>query len=189
MSGVFAWLNEAMLWIGQWIPRLLIVLSSERGIRYRNGRDVAILEPGLRVYWPIATKCQVVNVMRQVLNLSTQTLTTKDGKPVIVSGLVVYRIEDVELYLVDNHDADAGIDEVTCAEIRTVLIGLSLEEVQAERTSNRLDGRLKRAAAKSLKPFGVAVEECRLTDFAPARVLSIAGTPVSVTVNTGKEAA
>jgi len=177
MTSALAWLNHVMVWLGSWIPRLLVVLKTERGIRYRNGSEVRILEPGRRIYWPLVTKVHVVNVMRQVLNLSTQTLTTLDGKAVIASGVLVYRIVDVEKYLVDNNDADAGIDEVTCAAVRDVLIGLSLAEIQAARKGHALDQQLGKRARKFLSPFGVRVEYCRLTDFAASNVLSVQGIP------------
>lgn len=177
MSGALAWLNEAMVWLASWIPRLVIVLASEKGIRYRHGSDVSVLDPGLHVYWPIVTRVQIVNVNRQVLNLSMQTLTTADGRTIIASGVLVYRIVDVERYLVANHDADAGIDEVTCAAIRQVLLAMDLELIQAASVGGGMDDKLRRQARKVLASFGVRVESCRLTDCAQARVLSLAGIP------------
>lgn len=177
MTGALTWLNEAMVWLASWIPRLVIVLATERGIRYRHGADVSVLEPGLHVYWPIVTRVQVVNVMRQVLNLSMQTLTTADERTIIASGVLVYRIVDVEKYLVANHDADAGIDEVTCAAIRQVLLAMDMDTIQAASVGGVMDDKLRRQSRKVLAPFGVRVESCRLTDCAQARVLSLAGIP------------
>jgi len=173
----FAWLNDLMIFIAGWFPRLRIVLASERGIRYRHGRDVSILEPGLRVYWPMVTQVQVVNVMRQTLNLSTQTITTADGEAIIVSGIVVYTIADVDRYLVQNENAASGMDEVTCAAVRDVLLGLTFDQIQEASTGLGLDDRLRRRARKFLGPFGVKVESCRLTDLARARVVSLQGIP------------
>lgn len=180
MTGALSWLNEAMVWLASWVPRLLIVLHTERGIRYRCGSEVSVLEPGVHVYWPIVTRVQVVNVMRQVLNLSMQTLTTSDERTIIASGVLVYRIVDVEKYLVANHDADAGIDEVTCAAIRQVLLAMDMDLIQDASVGGAMDDKLRRQARKALAPFGVRVESCRLTDCAEARVLSLAGIPYDI---------
>lgn len=177
MTGALAWLNELMTWCAAWVPRLVIVLKSERGIRYRLGADVSILKPGVGCYWPIVTQVQKVNVMRQTLNLSTQTITTADGEAIIVSGIVVYTIADVVLYLVENENAASGMDEVTCAAVRDVLLGRTFAEIQAASMANALDADLRKAARKRLGPFGVKVESCRLTDLARTRVLSLQGIP------------
>jgi len=177
MSGAFAWISEIMQWAGRWIPRLLIVRATDCGVRFRHGARVEILEPGLRVYWPIVTEVQTVNVQRSVQNLSTQTLTTHDGVAVIVSGVLVYRVADVVKFLVANHDAEAGIDEVACAGIREVVLSMTLDEIREASIGGGLADRLRRQTRKLLSPFGVRVEYCRLTDCAPARVLSLAGIP------------
>jgi len=177
VTSALSWLNDAAVWLASWLPRLLVVLSSEKGIRYRHGSEVSVLEPGLHVYWPIVTRVHVVNVMRQVLNLSMQTLTTAEGRTIIASGVLVYRITDVTKYLVANHDADAGIDEVTCAAIRQVLLAMDMDLIHDASVGGGMDDKLRRQARKALAPFGVRVESCRLTDCAQARVLSLAGIP------------
>lgn len=186
MTGALAWLNEAMVWLASWVPRLVVVLASEKGIRYRQGKDVFVLEPGPHIYWPILTRVQTVNVMRSVQNLSTQTLTTADGVAVIASGVMVYRVDDVERFLVENHDAEAGIDEVACASIRQVMLSMTLEEIHAASIGLGMNDRLRREARKSLGPFGIRVEYLRLTDCAPAQVFSLAGIPSTVELVTTK---
>jgi regulator of protease activity HflC (stomatin/prohibitin superfamily) len=177
VTGALDWISEAARWLASWIPRLLIVLATERGVRFRHGNVVSILEPGLRVYWPIVTKVRVVNVMRSVQNLSTQTLTTHDGVTVIVSGVLVYNVADVKRFLVENHDAEAGIDEVACAGIRQVVLSMTLDEIREASIGGGLADKLRAQTRKLLAPFGVRVEYCRLTDCAPAQVHSLQGIP------------
>jgi len=183
MSGLFDWLNGIMTWLGSWIPRVQIIRYSEAGIRYRHGKDISIINPGIIVYWPIFTEIEFINVKRQVLNLRTQLLTTVDKQTVVASGLVVYRINDVQVYLVENHDADAGIHEVTTAIIRRVLIDKSFDEIQTERSADKLDKHLTSDARKVLKSFGISVEAVRLTDFAKAFALSHAGDGLTINIH------
>lgn len=176
MTGL-AWLQDLATFLAAWFPRLVIVLASERGVRFRRGAEVSILEPGLHVFWPIVTKVQTVNVARQTLNLSTQTITTQDGDAIIVSGIVVYTIDNVVRYLVENENAASGMDEVTCAAVRDVLLGRTFAEIQEASKGNALDADLRHAARRRLASFGVKVESCRLTDLARTRVLSLQGLP------------
>jgi regulator of protease activity HflC (stomatin/prohibitin superfamily) len=115
-------------------------------------------------------------VVRQVMGLGTQTLTTKDGQAVIVDGLLVYSIKDLHTYLVDNWEAEDSIGEVGQAGIRKAVVGMEFDGIQKGMAD--VDNRLTREAQKLLEPFGVEVELMRLTSFAKAHVVNLVGDPV-----------
>lgn len=181
MEGLFGWIGKLFEWVGRWVPRLEIIEANEGGVKFVRGRHVREVEPGLTVYWPLTTTILKTCVVRQILNLTTQTVTTRDGRAVVVSGIVVYRIHDVVLYLVDLHNADAAIANVALAAITRVVVGTDYDVLLENRDT--LDDALTRAAIKDTEGFGVEIERVRLTDFAPCRALSVNGVNVSQTVS------
>ena len=112
MNAAFAWISDFVNLFISFFPHLIIVKKIESGVKFVRGKHVKILKPGLRWYWPLVTEQEVVVVVRQVTNLAPQTLMTKDGKTVIASAVVVYRVSNIEAFLVENHDADEAIGEV-----------------------------------------------------------------------------
>lgn len=173
--GLFDWLNGIMSWIGSWIPRIQIIRATERGIKYKNGKDVIVLEPGITIYWPMFTEIEFINVTRQVLTLHNMTICLADSRVVTISALAVYRITDVYKYIVDNHDADMGMDEVINSIIRQTLIPLGFNSIQKDRSSSNMDSILTDAVREEVDVFGVEIEIVRLTDLAPTKVLTIPG--------------
>ena len=177
MGAAFAWLGKLVEFFGSFFPRLLIVKSSHRAVKYVFGKRRVLLLPGLHVYWPIVTEVEVCAVVRQVLNLQSQILETRDGTTVVAGGLLVYEIDDALTFLADNENAYESIDDVATAAIRKVVVGADLSELREGRA--RLDGRLTREIQKLLSDFGVKVEYARLTDFARVRAYHLSGGSLS----------
>lgn len=175
MAGVFGWISDLLQWFGAWIPRLLIVRTTQGGVKFVRGKCVKVIVPGLAVYWPLVTAVEITHVARQAIDLPNQTLTTRDGRSVIVSGVVVYSIRDVKKFLVDNYDSHAAIAEVALSAVRHVVISSDFESLC--RGGRVLDARLRAEARKSLKSFGVDVEYVRLSDLSACRVVSLVGSP------------
>ena len=57
----------------------------------------------------------------QTHNLPTQALTTLDGKRVVVSGIVVYRIKDIVATLARNWDISETLNDLTMVAIKQVV--------------------------------------------------------------------
>jgi len=173
MDSALGWLGDLARWLAAWVPRLLIVRATHGGVAFVHGRRVRVLRPGLRVYWPLVTEVDTCPVVRQVLNLPTQTLMTADGHAVVASGIVVYSVADVEAFLARNFDGDQAVADLALAALRKVVVSQALAQLQAGRRS--VDGLLTREARRVLGDLGCDVEAVRLTDFAQARVLSLVG--------------
>ena len=79
------------------------------------------LLPGLRVYWPLVTEVDVIPTARQTHNLPTQALTTSDGKKVVVSGVVVYRIKDIVATMARNWDVSDTLNDISMVAITKII--------------------------------------------------------------------
>lgn len=173
METAFAWIGEIARFIGAFIPRLVIIMVSHRGVKYVRGKHAVLIEPGLHLYWPLTTELETCAVVRQVLNLQSQILETSDGHTVVAAGLVVYEIDDALAFLAENENPYESIDDVATAAIRRVVISLPLNELRKGRAA--LDNRLTRETQKLLADFGVRVLYARLTDFARVRAFHLSG--------------
>ena len=134
---------------------------------------------GPRIYWwlPCISDSEIVPVRRQVIDLAPQPLTTKDGRSVIAGAVVVYDIQDVRKFLVENTDAAESLAEVAGAALRDAIVSRTLDEIQ-KNDRKTTDNALTKAAKDHLAEFGVRIERMRLTDFAPAQIINVIGTPM-----------
>lgn len=187
MSDAFAWLGQIVEWFGRWIPRVLILGSPEGGVKYGTLRlrdlirfrwdpsvKPVVLHPGLHVYWPIVTEFTPWVVARQSLNLTTQTITTKDGKVIAIGAVLTFRVRNVLKLVAYTHDPDVTIRAVAAGVVQRVCSQAEWGELQTAKDDGVLDRYLMRALTKALRRrFGVQVLDATLTDFAPARVIKV----------------
>lgn len=172
---VLSVIGEFMHSLGNWIPRPTIVRATEGGVAFWFGKWVKVVQPGWRLNWPALMALEVVPVVRQVIQLRPQTLLTADSKTIIAGAVIVYSINNVRKYLVENFDTEESIAEISGHALRDAVIGKTLAQIQETDGRRSIDRALVVEASKALANFGVNVETMRLTDFAPARVINLVG--------------
>jgi regulator of protease activity HflC (stomatin/prohibitin superfamily) len=152
-----------------------IVRSFEQGVRFRFGRDIARLGPGIYFNWWFVESIEIVTVVADVINLPTQTITCKDGKPVTFSANVEYEVEDArKMYCSVTNFGDS---------LRNAAMGHLAKRVRDWTTADLADSQaeLERSLRGTLttyvRDWGVKIKEVRLTDMVAARAYRLFSDP------------
>jgi regulator of protease activity HflC (stomatin/prohibitin superfamily) len=167
MSALLSSLFEALLSI---FPRLIVVEKTHGGVKFKRGKGVKELKPGLDIYWPLVTEVVTLPVVRQPIDLHPQVISLQNG-PVIVSGAIVYEIRDSVAALAETHDIDELIQNIGRVSLFKQLTGRKWSDTMAEHENGELRRLLTAEARKQLKKYGVHVFEMSLTDFAKCIVI------------------
>ena len=173
MQGAFEWISWIAQWLGQFVPRKVILDTTMGGVKFVGGNVPKILGPGTHWYWPWHTMFQAYPTVRQTDELRSQTLTTADDKVIMVAGLITYEVFDLTPLLVETFDAATLVKERSLAGVHDACCRMSWEELKAEQRKGTLNTKLKNAVKRELQDYGVAVLEVSLTDLAPTRVLKV----------------
>lgn len=184
LDSALGWIGELVRWFGDFVPRWSLVRATEGAVKFLPGGKTCEYGPGIVWYWPATTEIDIVAVVRQVKKAKPQTLMTKDGISVFVCGILIYSIDNLHTFLVDNHDANDNLDDMVELAIRKSIVNKTFAEIQEARA--KMDNALTREAQKALSDFGVRVEVCRLTDFSKARVSNLVGSGL-MNLNLGKQ--
>jgi regulator of protease activity HflC (stomatin/prohibitin superfamily) len=180
MEAAFAWVGYLVEWFGRLIPRLTIVRSTHAGVRFRRGgRVLAIPSGSLCVHWPIVTEIEIWPVARQTHNLPTQTLTTRDGRRIVVGGVVVFAITDAVAALARAWSIGGTVEDIAQVAITHVVTNNDYAHILANLTGS-IQAELTRETRKKLRVYGVRVYRAAVTDFATAAVIrNIGGGPIA----------
>ncbi len=173
MESALAWLGRVAEWVGQFFPRWVIVHVWEKGIRLKRGRNPVVCDAGIHFWWPVMTTMIVHPITRQTHNLKSQTITTKDDKTIIIGGLIVFEIKDVIKLVVETHDPDDAIKDMSLSAIHDVCCLLAWDELKEQQRNGDLERKLKAAAKSELEKYGVRLLKMTLTDLATARVYKL----------------
>lgn len=181
MEAALGWLGRLIEWFGQWIPRWIIVRSTHAGVKWVRGSKVVTIEPGIHFYWPVTTEVLVYPTARQAANLRPQTLVTTDDRTILVSGLLVYEVRDIDKLIAQTFDPDDTVEEIALGVINGVCCKKSWQEIRDDHESGKLDREMLHRSRLALAPYGVYVLRATLTDLAPARVIKLAGDTIART--------
>lgn len=173
MDSALAWIGQIAEWVGKLIPRLMILDTTEGAVKYVRGSRPVFCGPGLHWYWPIVTTWSPSATARQADRLQAQTIVTTDDKTIVVAAIIVYTVTDLLTLLTTTYHAQTCVADITLTSVHDVCCQMSWEELKAEQRRGTLDTKLKNAAQRQLREYGVNVVKVMLTDLAPARVLKL----------------
>lgn len=180
MEAAFAWLSDIVRGLLKFLPRLVIVRSTHAGVVFWTipffGCIVRAWHPGLHLYWPLISECEIVPVKRQTTRCAGQTLTTADSVCVKLRFVLIYDVHDAVAYLTECWD---GEDTVQDHCLRAVAAKVGVTQF-ADLVSGEANKKLATELRRDLKRFGVNVLEATFSDMVETVVVSGMEFPESV---------
>lgn len=176
---MFNWLSELIEWIALFFPRMVIIRTTHRAVKFVRGKKLVLVEPGLCVYWPLTTDLFPIPTVRQTLNLPTQRLVTRDGKRTICSAVVVFNITDPIQAVGRSWDYEETIRDISMCAVATILTDTPYEEL-VKGVGSGLRVHLTDACQRGLQKFGIRIQNCMLTDFCPANVIALSNSDIPI---------
>ena len=166
------WLRELIQRLTCFIPRPLILANYEAGVRISFGKYNKVITSGWFWYIPLFQKIINMEVQTQVVDLRGQSVHTKDGKHIIVSGALQYSIKDVYKAVFNVQDVDKSLETLALGIILEYVNNRTLEECQevVELKKEILKG-IKEAA----QGWGVKIERIYITDLDETKNIRLIG--------------
>lgn len=150
----------------------------ERGVRLRGGAFHADLAEG-KAHWKIPVWDSILsqNIATTTMSVDPQSITTKDGKNVVVSCIIKYKVQNVRRFLLEVDDAVDAISDVTMGVVFDVISDMTWEEIMDSDISETVTEEVRRDA---LSDWGISVKKVTITDLAQIRSIRlIGGVPTS----------
>lgn len=160
-------MSDFLRLIGEWIEFLWPferVQQWEGGLRYRFGRYVRELSPG--VYWrtPWFAKVITESVVPGAMHTPRIDITLKDGTLVSLQATAIWQVVDLPKAI-----NTVEVHRTTTMALITAVIAEKLSEIDAERITpekrGRLLGDLRRWVGTEVAEFGIEVTKLRFTTF------------------------
>ena len=149
-----------------------VVQHYNRGVRQRFGKKHGgVLEPGL--HWKIPFVDQILEEMvkPKTMNLSAQTITTKDWKTIVVQSVIKYEIKDPITTLMEVNDPVDAVSDMTKGIIRNAIIERRWEDCNNTELSKEIRNKARNEAEK----WGIKIIDVTLTDLAEIASYRIIG--------------
>jgi regulator of protease activity HflC (stomatin/prohibitin superfamily) len=139
-----------------------VVAQWERMVVLRLGRFERIAEPGLRLIVPVLESPIFVEMRVQTVDVARQQAITQDNVPVVVDGVIFFRVDNAENAALRVESYRTAISRLAQATLRDVIGRLSLDEILSHQ--ERLEHEIERAVEASSAAWGLHVEAIKLEE-------------------------
>lgn len=140
-----------------------VVAPWEQSVRVRMGTRVQVLGAGVHVRIPFADRVFRQSTRRRFIPVTTQTVTTTDGKAVTVSGALAYEIHDIGKLYDTLHDAQDTLEAEAAAAVARYIAGRSISALRPAGIETHV------VESMDLTRYGLRGAEFAVTDFAAVR--------------------
>ena len=152
-----------------------VIYPDEIGVRTFCGRNPVALDTGLHFMCPVVGDLAIVEVKEQVLDLRSQSLTTKDNKAIAIGLSVAYEVLDPIRAIYEVQDWDQSLEAEMLGVAGEYVLTRTFGELLSDSglSKNVLDEIRKVATSK----WGLKVLRIRRSDFASCRSIRLMHEP------------
>jgi len=138
------------------------VYEYERGVKFTLGRFSGIMEPGIRFVIPIIQSWVRVDTRITTIDITPQSVMTKDNVPVAIDAVVYFRVEDPKKAVLNVADYYYAISKFAQTSLRNVVGEVELDELLSKR--EQIASELRRIVDAGTDPWGLDVPILELQD-------------------------
>jgi membrane protease subunit HflK len=147
-----------------------IVDCYQKGVVLRFGRHVRNVGPGFHWVWPFGVERVLhANIVPNTTNLGVQSLTTKDGHQVVISGLLTWRVADPTKFLLEVEGGQDAVADITFCSIADSVQGSTWEQVSDPDFPAKTATKLRRRAGR----YGIEIDRLQFSDLSKCRSLRL----------------
>jgi len=163
------WLNKLVESFLKLIPTIWLVYPSCMGLRVTLGKYIKVCKPGWYLWWPLIQHASQISVVTQVLDLRHQSVTSKSGEALVVSGAMQYTVTSIKDAFLKVDDWDDAIQRLALGTIMQFVSEHDTEEVTAEALQHYVLAQIH----YQLSQWGINLERVFITDLAKSRTLKV----------------
>lgn len=134
----------------------------EKGVRFRLGKYVGLMQPGWRLIWPIFYSYRKIDLRVKAVDVPNQEAITKDNISVSVNAVIYYKVQDANKAVIEVENFYYAISQLAQTTMRNAVGKVSLDELLSQR--DRVSEEIRSIIDAATDPWGIKVDNVELKD-------------------------
>lgn len=156
-------INLLLVLLGLFIlAGIRIIFEYKRALKFRFGKYIKILKPGIRWIIPIVETIQVVDIRVITINIMSQEVMTEDNVPSSIDGVVFFKIYDPEKAVLEVEEFAFAITQLAQAALRDVCGKVELDTILSNR--EEMGKNIKAIVEKETHEWGIEIIDVKIKD-------------------------
>ncbi len=139
-----------------------IIYEYKRAVKFRFGRYIALLKPGIRWIIPVVDRIQIVDIRVITINIEKQEVMTKDNVPCHINGVLFFKIEDATKAILEVEDFNFAISQMAQASLRDVCGKVELDTILSKR--EEIGQNIKEIVEAETGIWGITIQDVKIKD-------------------------
>lgn len=139
-----------------------IVYEYKRAVKFRFGKYISLLKPGIRWIIPIVDRIQLVDIRVITINIQKQEVMTQDNVPCHINGVLFFRIEDATKAILEVEDFVFAISQMAQATLRDVCGKVELDTILSKR--EEIGRNIKEIVEQETEVWGISIQDVKIKD-------------------------
>ena len=139
-----------------------IIFEYKRALKFRFGKYIKTLQPGLRWVIPIVESIQIVDIRVITFNIVSQEVMTEDNVPCSIDGVVFFKINDPEKAVLKVEEYKFAITQLSQAALRDVCGKVELDTILSKR--EEMGKNIKAIVEQETNVWGIEIIDVKIKD-------------------------
>ncbi len=139
-----------------------IIREYESGVKFRFGKYIKKLKPGLRLVIPVIHEIRKIDLRTITQDVPQQKTITKDNVTITINAVVYFRVFDAEKAVLEVKDAYFAVTQLAQTTLRNSIGGVELDELLS--TLKKISKDIKEIIDQETDPWGIKVERVEIKD-------------------------
>jgi len=141
---------------------LRVVNQYQRAVKFRLGKYVKTLNPGLNWVIPFIEWVRKVDIRVIATDIPSQEVITKDNVPMKVNGVVFFKVVNAEKAVLEVESYGYAISQLAQSALRDMAGKAELDTVLAKR--EEIGNQIQDIVDKETDPWGIKVTDVKIKD-------------------------
>lgn len=159
-------LNRIYETLRKFIPRIELIQPDEAGVRITLGTRIKVLPPGWYFLWPVIQEIFWATITTQVKDLRPQSVYTKSSQNLTVSGIIKYKVTDIQKAMLEVQDFDSSLQALSLGVLNTILSTTEdVEDLPPDEIADQVLQKIREEASG----WGLKIQKVYISDFGQVR--------------------
>lgn len=134
----------------------------QKGVKFKLGKYVGLMEPGWRLVWPIINSYQKIDLRVKAVDVPNQEAITKDNISVSVNAVIYYKVHEADKAVLEVEDFYYAISQLAQTTMRNAVGQVDLDDLLSKR--DRVSENIRLIIDRATDPWGIKVLNVELKD-------------------------
>lgn len=134
----------------------------ERGVKFRLGKYIGMMEPGWHIVYPLIEGFRKVDIRVKAVDVPDQEAMTRDNISVKINAVIYYKVSSAEKAVIEVEDFYYAVSQLAQTTMRNIVGEVTLDDLLTQRES--VANKIQAITDKASDPWGIVVEDVSLKD-------------------------